>query len=543
MIDEGCEGDVDHAKNLFRFAYRGRASSSPEGPQDVVRPLHQHRPQIRVFFFTDVLRPLCLATHKQSSKLSPLPMLVTLVVYCVGRKSKKEILAEVPMFSRSCLALALGLAAALARPTAPPPQPQAAAQTAIPDTPAGRTFKAWLEAFNSGDRALLDAYLHKYDPSKSLDNEMQFRRMTGGFNLLQIVKGEPLHLEFLVKGRGDEITAFGKLEVKDGDPAQVASFGLRAIPPGTKVSDLTFRIDAATRTHVIDGAIAQLNESYVFPETAKKMGEAVKARQKKGEYDSVTDGDAFAKMLTDHFQEVSHDKHLRVNFSPAPMPDRPEGPPDAEALARYRKDMERMNCGFDKVEILSGNVGYLKFGMFADPEVCGSTAVAAMNFLANVDAIIFDLRENGGGDPKMIALLSTYLFSELTHLNDLWERKGDSTHQYWTLPYVPGKRLDGKPAYVLTSKQTFSGAEEFSYNLKNLKRATIIGETTGGGAHPVSGHRIDDHFMIGVPFARAISPISKTNWEGTGVEPDVKVPAAEALATAQKLAAEKLMSK
>jgi len=106
-------------------------------------------------------------------------MLVTLVVYCVGRKSKKEILAEVPMFSRSCLALALGLAAALARPTAPPPQPQAAAQTAIPDTPAGRTFKAWLEAFNSGDRALLDAYLHKYDPSKSLDNEMQFRRMTG----------------------------------------------------------------------------------------------------------------------------------------------------------------------------------------------------------------------------------------------------------------------------------------------------------------------------------------------------------------------------
>ena len=392
------------------------------------------------------IRPLCLATNKQSSKLSPLPMLVTLVVYSVGRKSKKEILAEVPMFSRSCLALVLGLAAALAQPTAPPPQPQARAQPAIPDTPAGRTFKAWLEAFNSGDRALLDAYLHKYDPSKSLDNEMQFRRMTGGFNLLQIVSSEPLHLEFLVKGRGDETTAFGKLEVKDGDPAQVASFGLRAIPPGTAVSDLTFKIDAATRTRVIDNAIAQLNEFYVFPETAKKMGEAVKARQKKGEYDSLTDGDAFAKMLTDNFQEVSHDKHLRVNFSPAPMPDRPEGPPDPEALALYRKDMERMNCGFDKVEILSGNVGYLKFGMFADPEVCGPTAVAAMNFLANVDAIIFDLRENGGGDPKMIAFLSTYLFSGPTHLNDLWERKGDSTHQYWTLPYVPGKRLDGKPA-------------------------------------------------------------------------------------------------
>jgi len=445
------------------------------------------------------------------------------------------------LFSRPCFALLLALAAALAPQTTPPPQ--AAAQPATPDTPAGHTFKAWLEAFNSGDRAQLDAYFHKYDPGKPVDNEMQFRGMTGGFDLLQIVKSEPLRLEFLVKERRSETTGIGKLEVKEGDPAQVASFGLRAIPPGTKLSDLNFKIDSATRARVIDGAIGQLNEFYVFPETAKKMGDLVKSKQKKGDYDSITDGDAFAKMLTENFQEVSHDKHLRVNFSPAPTPDRPEGPPNADDRARYHKDMERMNCGFDKVEILSGNVGYLKFNFFADPEVCGPTAVAAMNFLANVDAIIFDLRENGGGDPKMIAFISTYLFSEPTHLNDIWERKDDSTHQYWTLPYVPGKRLDGKPAYVLTSKQTFSGAEEFSYNLKNLKRATLIGEATGGGAHPVSGHRIDAHFMIGVPFARAINPISKTNWEGTGVEPDVKVPAADALATAQKLAAEKLASK
>jgi hypothetical protein len=331
--------------------------------------------------------------------------------------------------------------------------------------------------------------------------------------------------------------------VKDGEPAEVTSFELQAIPPGISVSDLDFKIDAATRARVISGTIAKLDEFYVFPEISKKMGDAVRARQKRGEYDSVTDGDAFAKLLTDNFREVSHDKHLRVDFSPATMPERPEGPPDADAIAQYRKEMERMNCGFDKMEILSGNVGYLKFDMFADPEVCGPTAVAAMSFLANVDAIIFDLRENGGGDPKMVALVSTYLFSKPTHLNDLWERKTDTIQQYWTLAYVPGKRLDDKPAYVLTSKRTFSGAEEFSYNLKNLKRATIIGETTGGGAHPVSGHRIDDHFMIGVPFAKAINPISKTNWEGTGVEPDVKVPAADALATARKLAMEKLESR
>jgi len=445
------------------------------------------------------------------------------------------------MFYRSCFALVLGLAAAGAQQT--PRDPHAGEEPAIPDTPAGHTFEAWLEAFNSGDRALMEAYYRVYDPSKSVETEKRFRDMTGGFDVQKVVKSERLHLEFLVKERRSDTQAIGKLDVKDGQPALVTSFGLRAIPPGTSVSDLDFKVDAATRARVIDGAILNLNEFYVSGETAKKMGDAVRTRQKKGEYDSVDDGDAFAKMLTDNFQEVSHDRHLRVEFSPARIPERPAGPPDADAVARYRKDMEKRNCGFDKVEILSGNVGYLKFDMFADPEICGATAVAAMNFLANVDAIIFDLRENGGGDPKMIALVSTYLFAHPTHLNDLWERKSDTTSQYWTLPYVPGKLLDEKPAYVLTSKQTFSGAEEFSYNLKNLGRATLVGETTGGGAHPVSGHRIDDHFMIGVPFAKAINPVSKTNWEGTGVEPDVKVNASDALAAAQKLVMEKLASK
>jgi len=343
-----------------------------------------------------------------------------------------------------------------------------------------------------------------------------------------------------VKEQNSETMAVGKMEVKAGDPATVASFSLRAIPPGTKISDLNFKIDAATRSKVIDGAVTALNESYVFPETAKKMEEAVRAHQKKGDYDAITDGDDFAKRLTNDFQGVSHDKHLHVMFSPAPMPDMEAQRPDPKREAEERKEMERMNCGFNKAEILEGNVGYLKFDFFADPGICGPTVVAAMNFLANVDAIIFDLRENGGGDPKMVAFVSSYLFAERTHLNDLWTRKGDITDQYWTLPYVPGKRLDGKPAFVLTSKDTFSGGEEFTYNLKTLKRATIVGETTGGGAHPVRGHRITEHFGIGVPFARAINPITHTNWEGTGVEPDVKIPAADALTTAKRLAAEKL---
>jgi len=357
--------------------------------------------------------------------------------------------------------------------------------------------------------------------------------------LLGVDKGDRLHIEFRVKERASPTVAVGRLEVKDGDPAGVVHFSLRAIPPGMTAADMSMKIDPATRARVIDGAVASLNEFYVYPETAKKMEAALRARQKKGEYDAVEDAEALAELLTDHLQQVSHDKHLRVNFSPAVLP-KDLGARDPDADTRMRTQMERDNCLFQKAERLSSNIGYLKFNAFPPPDICGPTAIAAMNFLGNVDAIIFDLRDNGGGDPKMVALISTYLFDKPTHLNDIYNRKEDATTQFWTLPYVPGKRLAGKPVFVLTSKRTFSGAEDFAYNIKTLKRGTIIGETTGGGAHPVSGQRIDDHFMIGVPSARSVSPISKTNWEGTGVEPDIKVPADEALDVAKQMAAEQI---
>lgn len=419
-----------------------------------------------------------------------------------------------------------------------------AAQTpAIPNTPVGHTLQAWLDAFNSGDRGRLQSYLAKYEPDKPLDNQVNFRNQTGGFELLSIDKADRLHMEFLVKEKAGPTNAMGKIEVKDADPATVVAFSLRAIPPGMTAADMNMKIDAATRTRVVDGAVASLNEFYVYPETAKKMGEAVQSKLKSGAYDAVTGGEDFANVLTDDLQGVSHDKHLRVSFSVRPLPKRDPGAdatPNPAAVAQRRTQMERGNCAFEKVERLASNIGYLKFNGFADPEVCGPTASAAMNFLAHVDALIVDLRENGGGDPKMVAYISSYLFAERTHLNDLYNRKEDKTEEFWTSPDVPGAKLAGKPVFVLTAKRTFSGAEEFTYNLKNLKRATIIGETTGGGAHPVSGHRIDDHFIIGVPFARAINPISKTNWEGTGVEPDVKVPAGEALDVAKKMAAEQI---
>jgi hypothetical protein len=425
--------------------------------------------------------------------------------------------------------------------TTPRAQPTQQSGVAIPATPAGRVLSAWLDAFNSGDSARIRAYCQTYQPQLLVDNQIAFRRQTGGFDLLSIEASQPSHIEYMLRERSSSTAAFGSIDLAAGEPVRVASSSILAVPPGASAN--SFKIDAAERARVIDGAIAQLDEHYVFPDVAKKMADTLRARMKRGEYDGVANGMTFGNVLTRDLQEVSHDKHLRVSFNPGRFPDASNGPPP-DAAERYRHQMDAVNCGFVRAEQLPGNVGYLKFNMFADPDVCGPTATAAMNFLAGTDALIFDLRDNGGGDPKMVALLCSYLFDDMTHLNDLWTRKTGATQQYWTLPYVPGRRFGGKkPIYVLTSNRTFSGGEEFIYDLKNLQRATIVGETTGGGAHPVSGRRIDEHFMIGVPFARAINPVSRTNWEGVGVEPDVKVPAADALATAQKLVAQSLSAK
>jgi hypothetical protein len=422
------------------------------------------------------------------------------------------------------------------------PAPARSEQVSIPETAAGQVLAAWLEAFNSGDRARMAAYQQAYEPVPQLplDAMMSFRAQTGGFDLIGIRRSEPLQVEFQVKERASETRALGRFVLSSSSPAKVATSGLRALAADAAV--IGFEIDAATRERVIAGAAARLREHYVFPEIAKKMEQALRRRQQRHEYDAVRDGETFASLLTTHLREVSKDQHLRVNFSAARYPD-DFATLTPEQTAHNRRVTERANCGYEKVELLAGNVGYVKLNTFSTPAWCGPTATAAMNFLAHVDAIIFDLRDNGGGDPAMVAFISTYLFDQPTHLNDIWTRKTGETKQYWTLPSVPGKLLAVVPAFVLTSGRTFSGAEEFTYNLKNLKRATIVGETTGGGAHPARGERIDDRFMISVPFARAINPITRTNWEGTGVEPDVKVPAADALASAQRLAAEKLAAR
>ncbi|HET7873314.1 MAG TPA: S41 family peptidase [Terriglobales bacterium] len=296
-------------------------------------------------------------------------------------------------------------------------------------------------------------------------------------------------------------------------------------------------LDAKTQTEVVNKIANLLQENYVFPEVGGKAGQFIQERLGKGAYTSLTSPHLFSEQLTKDLQSVTHDKHMRVFMAPPP-PDKKEDP--AEREMRFVHQDARNNFGFYKLERLSGNVGYLDLRGFSPAQFGGATAIAAMNFLANSDAVIIDLRKNGGGDPSMIQLISSYFFKEPTHLNNLYWRKGDHTDQFWSLPYVPGKSMAEVPLYVLTSARTFSGAEEFTNNMKVLKRAKIIGETTGGGANPGGFFPIAAGLGMFIPTGRAVNPVTGANWEGTGVEPDERVAAKDAFNIAYKEALEKI---
>src|SRR5688572_5211956 len=303
-------------------------------------------------------------------------------------------------------------------------------------------------------------------------------------------------------------------------------------------------VDAAMRNAVIETLLKELNDSYVFAETAKKMETDIRARVATNEYAALTSARGFAEKLTADLQSVSKDKHLRVRFSYDILPvrkDRREPTESEKEQSQYFN--RRVNFGFEKVERMNGNIGYIDLRGFNDPEAGAETVAAAMTLLQNTEALIIDLRQNGGGSPAMVAPISSYLFGDKpVHLNDLYWRKDNKTDEFWTKPESAKVKFTGKDIYVLTSNYTFSGAEEFSFNLKNLKRATIIGETTGGGAHPGGVVRLGDHFGVFIPVGRAINPISKTNWEGTGVEPDIKLPKEQALKTAYLMALNKQLT-
>jgi hypothetical protein len=300
----------------------------------------------------------------------------------------------------------------------------------------------------------------------------------------------------------------------------------------------------------VETALALLRRSYVFPDRAEQAAVAIEARLAAGEYDDLAE-DVLAERLTSQLEAVCDDKHLRVRAMPqrqaVPRPGAPAGPePGPHASpgpGPGGPDRRPRNYGIYRAERLDGNVGYLDLRGVPGPEEAGPVIAAAMELIAGTYALIIDLRRNHGGSPHAVVLWCSYFFPDGgTHLNDIFTADTGETRQFWSLAFVPGSRYLDRPVYLLTSAETFSGGEDFCYTLQAQGRAEVIGEATGGGAHPTRMIPIAATMAIAVPFARSVNPVTGTNWQGTGVLPDTAVPAAEAYDMAYRKALQHVLS-
>ncbi|HEY4083792.1 MAG TPA: S41 family peptidase [Burkholderiaceae bacterium] len=286
-------------------------------------------------------------------------------------------------------------------------------------------------------------------------------------------------------------------------------------------------LSPAERVEVLQTLKSKLNANYVFPEVAAHINATLPA--KAAAYNKTADAAEYSELLSKDLRELGNDKHFRVFYDPEfHRSEAPDAIPSAEDMEHQRVQAAQLAYGVEKVQRLPGNVAYVELRGFGPTELVAPAYASTMALIAGSDALILDLRRNGGGSPTSVALWMSYFFAQgdERHLNDIYTRSTDSTQQFWTTTAV-GERYT-QPVYVLTSPRTFSGGEECAYDFQTQKRATLIGETTGGGANAGDRFALGHGLVINIPTARAINPITHTNWEHVGVKPDVQAPAADA---------------
>ena len=413
-----------------------------------------------------------------------------------------------------------------------------AAQVELPDTPVARRLADFIAAVNDGnDESFLKEGFTEQDAAsirKRQVNNRRVRQATGGIEVAKVIEAADNAIAVVcTTNAGPRVRL--SIVIEPNAPHRISEVHLRPSrgeePSGASAAKpLTPKV----REAVVAQLAEALRSKYVLTDIAAEMAQAVEQALQAGNYDDIGDENALAKRLTEDLHAVRPDKHLSVRAIPMPKqsPRRGMAARGSTALG---------NHGFVAAKVLPGGIGYLKIDAFSASKEAESTAAAAMAFLANSRALIFDLREHGGGSAHMVYFLSGYLFDSPVHLNTFYHRPKDETTEMWSREGVPGSKFSQTvPVYVLTSSFTFSGGEEFAYDLKHLGRATVVGERTGGGAHPAMPVGLGERFSMSMPFARAIHPKTETNWEGVGVVPDVEVEADGALQKAIELATEAL---
>lgn len=301
-------------------------------------------------------------------------------------------------------------------------------------------------------------------------------------------------------------------------------------------SGQTIRKDTININQLINSLTECLNNHYVFPEKAKSISMYLQSQLNDNSYAAyVIKPQKLAEQIEIDISKIHHDPHMHIQYDPAFVP-RENNKPSKDEINQSKNYWKENNYSFKKVEILPGNIGYFSFNVFVDDiESAKSTIYSALKFLANTNAIIIDLRENYGGSPHMVSQMESYFFKEKMHMNDLINRSSNDTTFFYADPAKADSLNLSMPVYILTSHSTFSGAEDFSYGLQKAKRATIVGEITGGGAHPQMPFSVGQVFVISIPYARSLNPVTKTDWEGTGVVSNVKIEASAALSKTQEL--------
>jgi retinol-binding protein 3 len=330
--------------------------------------------------------------------------------------------------------------------------------------------------------------------------------------------------------------------------SRLAVIGLVSLLPGARgycqlpAEGADEAVDARMQAVLIDSVIAAYNDHYVFPDAVGKIAALLREKHRSGAYANLARLSEFADVLMGDLMQATGDGHAYVIYmkerSSAFLPIDSLSPQELEKLAR---ESAYTNNGFQRVERLDGNVGYLDLRQFCHPAYAGGTAMAAMNFLGNCDAIIVDLRENGGGDGEMGNLLSSFFFKEQKRLNDMVF--ASRTEQNWTDVYVPGQKLPDVPLYILMSARSFSAAEGFTFGLQNAKRAVVVGEKTRGGGHTIKSVFFPSlHIMVCVPNAETRNPEDGATFFATGITPDIPVPADRALDVAHMEALRQILA-